>query len=407
MWCTRWFLPLLLLPLPTAPPYFLLLFLISLTMHAKPCFYCIILLSTLFISSCYWQPFPLDSSLSVPWSENITTFSEALNATISLDYQKPLPSVLRAVDRCWCDFSTNGLFEPYNVSHWERVSVEKLKAELERKVSEEILQVYNEEKRRQQSSDREVDQPEADGGSSLEPLGSATDSVSQEGGSEHETSQGDTPKARRDDMPRTLAPNPSTPPAPSLQEDEVPRYRSLWDIVRPLLPRSWIRLLYSAVSSDGKIFFPGEALKKEEKTNQDPQAAPGDWDRESDPLSSEPASPQAIYFTNRDGQRQRVTPAPGHLNDNEESPSTRRIEFSAPPGYRVLPPIDPNVQQPEAAQDDPTSTAENTTSHAGHGHHTQLTLQPAPPALPWIRKEYDLRPYGLSLILDFSWSRSA
>jgi len=34
--CTRWFLPLLLLPLPTASPFFLVLFLISLTMHAKP-----------------------------------------------------------------------------------------------------------------------------------------------------------------------------------------------------------------------------------------------------------------------------------------------------------------------------------------------------------------------------------
>jgi len=34
--CTRWFLPLLLLPLPTAPPFFLVLFLLSLTMHAKP-----------------------------------------------------------------------------------------------------------------------------------------------------------------------------------------------------------------------------------------------------------------------------------------------------------------------------------------------------------------------------------
>lgn len=34
--CTRWYLPLLLLPLPTAPPYFLLLFLVSITIHAKP-----------------------------------------------------------------------------------------------------------------------------------------------------------------------------------------------------------------------------------------------------------------------------------------------------------------------------------------------------------------------------------
>ncbi|KIM47956.1 hypothetical protein M413DRAFT_216273 [Hebeloma cylindrosporum] len=131
MWCTRWFLPLLLLPLPTAPPYFLLLFLFSLTMHAKPCFYCIVLLTTLFISSCYWQPFPIDSPLTVPWSDNITTFAEALNASI-VDYSRPFPSVMRAVDRCWCDFSAGGLFEPFNVSHWEYLSVQRLHHEMER-----------------------------------------------------------------------------------------------------------------------------------------------------------------------------------------------------------------------------------------------------------------------------------
>ncbi|KAF9456796.1 hypothetical protein BDZ94DRAFT_1274742 [Collybia nuda] len=131
MWCTRWFLPLLLLPLPTAPPYFLLLFLFSLTLHAKPCFYCIVLLTTLFVSSCYWQPFPLDSPLSSPWDNNITTFAEALNATITSSYPKPLPDVMQTVDRCWCDFSAGGFFEPFNVSHWEHVSIERLKEELE------------------------------------------------------------------------------------------------------------------------------------------------------------------------------------------------------------------------------------------------------------------------------------
>ncbi|KAF8349842.1 hypothetical protein F5887DRAFT_877677 [Amanita rubescens] len=133
MWCTRWFLPLLLLPLPTAPPLFLLLFLFSLTLHAKPCFYCIVLLSTLFLTSCYWQPFPLDTPLSVPWSSNITTFSHALNASISPSFSKPIPNVIRAVDRCWCDFS-NGFFEPFNVSHWEYVTVFRLKNELERPI---------------------------------------------------------------------------------------------------------------------------------------------------------------------------------------------------------------------------------------------------------------------------------
>ncbi|THU90749.1 hypothetical protein K435DRAFT_830088 [Dendrothele bispora CBS 962.96] len=132
MWCTRWFLPLLLLPLPTAPPYFLVLFLLSLVMHAKPCFYCIILLGTLFLSSCYWQPFPLDTPLSKPWSENITTFAEALNATLSPSYSGPIPSVIHLVDRCWCDVSTGSFFEPFNVTHWELSSVYKLKDRLER-----------------------------------------------------------------------------------------------------------------------------------------------------------------------------------------------------------------------------------------------------------------------------------
>jgi hypothetical protein len=94
-------------------------------------FYCIVLLTTLFVSSCYWQPFPLDSPLSTPWADNITTFSEALSSTIMPNYSKPLPVVMRTVDRCWCDFSAGGFFEPFNVSHWEHVSVERLKDDLE------------------------------------------------------------------------------------------------------------------------------------------------------------------------------------------------------------------------------------------------------------------------------------
>jgi len=102
-------------------------------MHAKPCFYCIILLTTLFISSCYWQPFPLDTPLSTPWSENITTFAEALNSTLSTNYSLPYPTVIRAVDRCWCDLTSGSFFEPFNVSQWEHLSVERLKDSLEKK----------------------------------------------------------------------------------------------------------------------------------------------------------------------------------------------------------------------------------------------------------------------------------
>lgn len=95
-------------------------------------FYCIILLTTLFVSSCYWQPIPLESPLYRPWSDNITTFAEALNATITPGYAKPLPSVMRAADRCWCDFSSGNFFEPFNVTRWEETSVHKLRDELER-----------------------------------------------------------------------------------------------------------------------------------------------------------------------------------------------------------------------------------------------------------------------------------
>ncbi|KAH6917134.1 hypothetical protein BKA70DRAFT_1251421 [Coprinopsis sp. MPI-PUGE-AT-0042] len=137
MWCTRWFLPLLLLPLPTAPPYFLVLFLFSLTLHAKPCFYCIVLLSTLFISSCYWQPFPLDTQLSAPWADSITTFAEALTSALPSNYSQPLPAMIRPVDRCWCDLSSGGLFRPFNVSNWEYQSVMRLKEEL---VGKDLIQ---------------------------------------------------------------------------------------------------------------------------------------------------------------------------------------------------------------------------------------------------------------------------
>lgn len=94
-------------------------------------FYCIVLLTTLFVSSCYWQPFPIDNPLITPWSESITTFAEAINASLPSNYTTPLPTAMRAVDRCWCDFS-GGFFEPFNISHWEFLSVQKVSQELQR-----------------------------------------------------------------------------------------------------------------------------------------------------------------------------------------------------------------------------------------------------------------------------------
>ncbi|KAJ7837176.1 hypothetical protein B0H14DRAFT_3870513 [Mycena olivaceomarginata] len=188
MWCTRWFLPLLLLPLPTAPPYFLVLFLLSLFIQAKPCFYCIVVLITLFFSSCYWQPFPIDSPLSVPWADNITTFAEALNATLATPYDKPLPPVMSTLDRCWCDFWGNGFFDPYNVSQWERASVLRLADEIER------------ERKEEQQVASEVEAPESSEPTEVEP------------------------------MPRTAAPDP-TPSARSIRGVAA----GMWSVVHPYI----------------------------------------------------------------------------------------------------------------------------------------------------------------------------
>ena len=94
-------------------------------------FYCIILLTALFLSSCYWQPVPLDSSLSSSWATN-ATFATVLTAALSSSVTAPLPAVIRLADRCWCDVSSSRLFEPFDIARWERASIEQLKEELER-----------------------------------------------------------------------------------------------------------------------------------------------------------------------------------------------------------------------------------------------------------------------------------
>jgi hypothetical protein len=39
-------------------------------------------------------------------------------------------TVLKLMDRCWCDFSSGSFFEPFNVSRWELASVRRFKKEL-------------------------------------------------------------------------------------------------------------------------------------------------------------------------------------------------------------------------------------------------------------------------------------
>ena len=94
-------------------------------------FYCIILLTALFLSSCYWQPIPLTSSVSSSWATN-ASFATVITAALSSSIATPLPAVIRLADRCWCDVSSSRLFEPFDIARWERASVEQLKEEIER-----------------------------------------------------------------------------------------------------------------------------------------------------------------------------------------------------------------------------------------------------------------------------------
>ncbi|KAI5117808.1 hypothetical protein M0805_004568 [Coniferiporia weirii] len=161
--CTRWFLPLVILPLPTAPPIFLLVFLLSLTLCARPCFYCIVLLTALFTSSCYWQPLPIDTPLLNPIG-NATTFAEAVRANLSTP-PSTFPPVIQLLDRCWCNaFAASGFFEPADTSAWELASVRRMQRSLELAAVKEADDAISSEERMQASDTSADDEPASEEG---------------------------------------------------------------------------------------------------------------------------------------------------------------------------------------------------------------------------------------------------
>lgn len=81
-------------------------------------FNCIMVLTALFFSSCYWQPVTLDTPLYRPWNDNITTFGHALKAMLPPNSTLDVP-VVQFVDRCWCDVTNKVFFQPFNVTQWE------------------------------------------------------------------------------------------------------------------------------------------------------------------------------------------------------------------------------------------------------------------------------------------------
>ena len=84
-------------------------------------------LTALFLSSCYWQPVTLDTPLYRPWNDNITTFGHALKVMLPQNSTLDVP-VVQFADRCWCDVTNKVFFQPFNVTQWE---VDSLKVYVE------------------------------------------------------------------------------------------------------------------------------------------------------------------------------------------------------------------------------------------------------------------------------------
>lgn len=133
MYCLRYFLLVLLFfPFPTAPPFLVFLFLISLTVEHRPCAYCSLLLSAILLSTCSWNISSVDVSpvysdeyvhestgsfLSSILSffksnEQLTGPTQPKNHTgfkiiKQENHDKPEP-----INRCWCYSNRGRLFEP-------------------------------------------------------------------------------------------------------------------------------------------------------------------------------------------------------------------------------------------------------------------------------------------------------
>ena len=56
---------------------------------------------------------------------------------LHLNTLESTPPIVRVADRCWCDFAS-GLFEPYDVQKWERDSIQRAVAQIEKKWTQSL-----------------------------------------------------------------------------------------------------------------------------------------------------------------------------------------------------------------------------------------------------------------------------
>lgn len=88
--------------------------------------HCIIVLATLFVTSCYWSAIPANTISSEVFDQlNITLTNSTdpqwtpSNTPKELKWDQPI----QLLSRCWCDFTRNPFFDNLDVSVWERDSV--------------------------------------------------------------------------------------------------------------------------------------------------------------------------------------------------------------------------------------------------------------------------------------------
>jgi len=130
------------LPFSRASPLFLVAFLFSLTLQARPCVYCVVLLVALAQSSCYWQAVPAEElASSIGTNHPLKLPSEQVNN----DIKPVIEGNIRLIDRCWCEFTTTNFFQPYDVGRWELLSIDHERKLRQKEARVEAVSVASQE----------------------------------------------------------------------------------------------------------------------------------------------------------------------------------------------------------------------------------------------------------------------
>jgi hypothetical protein len=88
--------------------------------------HCIIVLATLFVTSCYWSAVPANTispqvfdQLNITLTNSTDPLAAPLNGVREFKWDEPI----QLLSRCWCDFTRTPFFDNLDVQAWEKASV--------------------------------------------------------------------------------------------------------------------------------------------------------------------------------------------------------------------------------------------------------------------------------------------